>query len=601
MQDDIKLRVSVETQQSEQNVDNLNKKIDQTQDKVEDLNKEVGKTGTASIGAWGNAFERALDTVDKEAGALGGNLKEVTGSLKQAVPLIKNVNSTAIKGLTGVKAAIAATGIGALILAITTIISHWEGFTKAVGISEDKFKEFKQTVLDVLKNIVSGVVGVGNVIVQYLLTPIRTGIEAFKGLGNVIKDVFTGNWKAIKDDATNAIKGISSAIEKGFNIKESYQKGKEFGNKFIEGVVTTFTYKKPELDGKVGGALKGTGKKAGKEAGDQAGEEFVKTFAARVEADTKLVETLKKNYRNALEEVNKYISKYNADTRWEKEEERLAASFDDTYAKAKVKLKRSKEESLAEIDEWLHQLKNMALEAYALSQTAVTPELKIEAYAQLQKISQAYQELLENRQTLEWNFFNENTKLLNEFDERRLESTKKTLQEEVLLYADALQSIGSIYGTLAEMEEDRIRRQVEAGEITEEQAKKQFETVKAWQYAETWINTLAGMTAALMAPSMQGLGIPGWIAAATQAASLLATGIAQTIKIKNTQFGSGPSGGGGNAGMAGATPLQVMSDITPSPTMNIPVSSEDTRVYILESDIQKSNNRVKVREDNTTW
>ena len=53
--------------------------------------------------------------------------------------------------------------------------------------------------------------------------------------------------------------------------------------------------------------------------------------------------------------------------------------------------------------------------------------------------------------------------------------------------------------------------------------------------------------------------------------------------------------------MAGATPLQVMSDLTPSPTMNIPVSSEDTRVYILESDIQKSNKRVKVREDNTTW
>ena len=180
---------------------------------------------------------------------------------------------------------------------------------------------------------------------------------------------------------------------------------------------------------------------------------------------------------------------------------------------------------------------------------------------------------------------------------------KQIMLEEVQSYADAANSIADIFGTVAEAEEERIQRQLDAGKISEEAARSQFETVKGWQYAQTWINTIAGMTAALTAPSLQS-NPAGWVAAATQAASLLATGIAQTIKIKNTDFNGGgvSSGGSGISASPSVTPIDVRNDIQQSPTV-LPDSQSprNQRVYILERDIQDSNRRVEVRENNSTF
>ena len=190
-----------------------------------------------------------------------------------------------------------------------------------------------------------------------------------------------------------------------------------------------------------------------------------------------------------------------------------------------------------------------------------------------------------------------------EIERQGLEERKQIRIEEIQSYADAANSIADIFGTVAEAEEERIQRQLDAGEIGIEAAKSQFETVKGWQYAQTWINTIAGMTAALTAPSLQS-NPAGWVAAATQAASLLATGIAQTIKIKNTDFSGGgvSSGGSGISASPSVTPIDVRNDIQQSPTV-LPDSQSprNQRVYILERDIQDSNRRVEVRESNSTF
>ena len=190
-----------------------------------------------------------------------------------------------------------------------------------------------------------------------------------------------------------------------------------------------------------------------------------------------------------------------------------------------------------------------------------------------------------------------------EIERQGLEERKQIRIEEIQSYADAANSIADIFGTVAEAEEERIQRQLDAGEIGIEAAKSQFETVKGWQYAQTWINTIAGMTAALTAPSLQS-NPAGWVAAATQAASLLATGIAQTIKIKNTDFSGGgvSSGGSGISASPSVTPIDVRNDIQQSPTV-LPDSQSprNQRVYILERDIQDSNRRVEIRENNSTF
>ena len=97
--------------------------------------------------------------------------------------------------------------------------------------------------------VVSSVMGVGNAMLQYLLTPIRTIVEAFKGLGNIMKDVFTGQFGKIKEDATNAWEGIKNAFSKGFSIKANFETGKELGEQIINGISSPENEKKAEETG----------------------------------------------------------------------------------------------------------------------------------------------------------------------------------------------------------------------------------------------------------------------------------------------------------------------------------------------------------------
>lgn len=259
------------------------------------------------------------------------------------------------------------------------------------------------------------------------------------------------------------------------------------------------------------------------------------------------------------------------------EEEKLLRDKEPEILSILNPFKRSKEyekNQLAQIDN----LKNYYQQLYALE---TNPETK--------------QSILESLEDLE----NQKTEITVQGALER----KQIRIEEIQSYADAANSIADIFGTVAEAEEERIQRQLDAGDIGIEAAKSQFKRVKQWQYAQTWINTIAGMTAALTAPSLQS-NPAGWVAAATQAASLLATGIAQTIKIKNTDFNGGgvSSGGSGITTSPSVTPIDVRDDIQQSPTV-LPDSQSprNQRVYILERDIQDSNRRVEIRENNSTF
>ena len=259
------------------------------------------------------------------------------------------------------------------------------------------------------------------------------------------------------------------------------------------------------------------------------------------------------------------------------EEEKLLKDKEPEILSILNPFKRSREyekNQLAQIDN----LKNYYQQLYALETNAETKQSILESL-----------EDLENQKT--------------EITAQGALERKQIRIEEIQSYADAANGIADILGTVAEAEEERIQRQLDAGDIGIEAAKSQFERVKQWQYAQTWINTIAGMTAALTAPSLQS-NPAGWVAAATQAASLLATGIAQTIKIKNTDFNGGgvSSGGSGITTSPSVTPIDVRDDIQQSPTV-LPDSQSprNQRVYILERDIQDSNRRVEIRENNSTF
>ena len=213
----------------------LGKKILDINNQLKDLDASTGDF-SRNIGDYAGAFEEAFNTCLDGMSSLDGPLGELGGNVKDLVPLIKATSQAATKGLGGVRKALLSTGVGALVVSVGLLVSHWDDFRKLVGISDEQMEAFKDTAVNTLKNIISGVVGVGNVIVQSLLTPIRTVIEAFKGLGNVVRDVFTGDFKSIKEDAASAISGIASTIRDGFSFKDNYNTGVEVADSIFAGI-----------------------------------------------------------------------------------------------------------------------------------------------------------------------------------------------------------------------------------------------------------------------------------------------------------------------------------------------------------------------------
>lgn len=675
MDQDFNLNVKINTGNAVQDLLNIKSAADQAAGSVGKIGEsaqgaaqEVSKVGDAAdksipkVQGLGGAFEGVFSTALDLGSQAGGTLGDIFKSVNQAIPAVQKINSTAISGLRGVKAALASTGIGAFIVAIGVIISHWEGFLQAVGSSKEEFDTFKSKALDTLGNIVSGIVGVGNVIFQSLITPFQNVIVTVQGLGRVMGDVFSGQWGKIKEDAQNALGAIKGVWEKGFDFSGNFQKGKEAGEKFVQGVVTTFTYKAGEKAGEEfgEGLAQGAENSMSKEVSSMVDKLIdEKELQAEIDRVKKkvvpdLVQQLKEltgntdldfNGKLFTEDVVTEIAKlelaYHKNLEAIRKEEEKGLLNSQTAKELKESLEKEHNEAIESIleqrageyreegeeelkytrgqlktllelqyrrEELEHQFeedqltsggywsvgKNKALEALQLDRLNSLKKYYEEMF-KIETDPDKKQEILQDIQDVE----NQKTLIVLQASEER----KKIRLEEIQSYADAANSIADILGTVAEAEEERIQRQLDAGDISKEAAESQFKTVKQWQYAQTWINTIAGMTAALTAPSLQS-NPAGWVAAATQAASLLATGIAQTIKIKNTKFdGEGvSSGGSGITASPSVTPIDVRNDIQQSPTV-LPDSQSPRhqRVYILERDIQDSNRRVEVRENNSTF
>ena len=214
---------------------NLALKINDINNQLKDMDASVG-VFSRNVGNYSQAYEEAFKTVIGSLDDVDGLLGEVAGNVNSLFPLIKQTTAAATAGLKGIKKAIATTGIGLLIVAVGELAAHFDDVRRAVGVTDEKFQEFKSTVTGVLKTIVAGVVGVGNSILQFLITPIKTFIEVVKGAGTLIKDVFTGNFKKIKEDAVSAGNAVTNALNSGIKFKANFNKGKEFADNLIQNI-----------------------------------------------------------------------------------------------------------------------------------------------------------------------------------------------------------------------------------------------------------------------------------------------------------------------------------------------------------------------------
>ena len=180
-------------------------------------------------------------------------------------------------------------------------------------------------------------------------------------------------------------------------------------------------------------------------------------------------------------------------------------------------------------------------------------------------------------------------------------------------YGQVAQGIGDLMGTIADIWQDSIKERVKNGKITEEQGKKEFEESKKLQVATAIINGLAGVAMAVSTAMSLGP-IAGPIMAAVNSAMVIATTATQIAKIKSTSFDGGGSSISGDVAAAAATPTPAAVAYTPKYSTNVTGQSDtvnlanavnegqrDTRVYVVESDINEAGKRVEIREAESTF
>lgn len=209
---------------------------------------------------------------------------------------------------------------------------------------------------------------------------------------------------------------------------------------------------------------------------------------------------------------------------------------------------------------------------------------------------------------------------LKEIDADLAENSKKMTdikKEEAMsllnTYGQVAQGIGDLMGTISDIWQDSIKERVKNGKITEEQGKKEFEQSKKLQIATAIVNGLAGVAMAV-STSMSLGPILGPIMAAINSAMVITTTAVQIAKIKSTTFDSGGSSVGGDVASAAATPTPAAVEYTPKYSTNVTGESEtvnlanavserqkDTRVYVVESDINEAGKRVEIREAESTF
>lgn len=156
-------------------------------------------------------------------------------------------------------------------------------------------------------------------------------------------------------------------------------------------------------------------------------------------------------------------------------------------------------------------------------------------------------------------------------------------------------AIGAIIGSVASAYQAYLTQRVEGGKMSEEQAEQEFENVKAIQYAQTWINALAGAVSIWAGEGTN-------FSKAVQSASVLAQGIAATMQIANTTLGSVSSASKAVTSAAVAAPVvvnmmpqvQALTSASQEETLNARQKAQ--RVYVVYSDIAQAGKKVDVTQ-----
>lgn len=176
---------------------------------------------------------------------------------------------------------------------------------------------------------------------------------------------------------------------------------------------------------------------------------------------------------------------------------------------------------------------------------------------------------------------------LEQLEQQKLASTEEYFVAYGQIASQALSDIGGMFSALAD--------------VQDETTKEGFEQQKKYQIAAATMNMLGGVVSAwvsAMNPANSWMTIWGQIAmGAASSAAVLATGILQIQKIQQQTMNSkGSSGTKPSTGALASinAPVQYTQDVQGA---SIEGAIKDTKVYVTETDISSTQNKVSVTEN----
>ena len=444
------------------------------------------------------------------------------------------------KSLGVFKTALAATGIGALVVVLGSVISYWDEFTQAIGLSSDKLQHLGDIARGVFNVITSSLKGIAS------------------ALGKMIKGDFKGAWQELKD---------------GFNVVQN----------FNDGVAESVAKREEEMT-----------KKAQEEA-DKRAQIAAEEAKKRIEATAKLAKYERDMAQAQLrgEDAEKYS---------EKNRQIQERYFETMFALYKEDSEEYKNLVL-EKEQWLQDWENHLLEQNKEGQTE-DPEAKKQeeqkkararALEDFNESLKSEQQLLKERYDMLVQAAKEAGQATTDI-EQWYEDEKNRIHEEGLKKEQALNklryqsyrtmalTVGDILGNMSDMMADG----------TEEQ--------KGLAIAATTINMLVGIQEALSGVWTTHSGIWDIALAAAQAASIATSGIATISKIQQVRpDGSGP-GPVSTPPVSIPTVINASPDFSQTVDGAMTQTSiRDQRVFVLEHDITDTQKKVEVAESRAAY
>lgn len=539
-------------------------------------NYESGVKGiVARMDEWGETLKNlppTLGSVKEKVGQVGETMQLVgknplMGTIGLLAPIILKIasalreNETAIGAVNKVMSALQP--VFDLMSSALEKIAGW------VSQAVDYFVSLAGESGGTFKNIISGAIGVGNVILQTLLTPVRNTIELFKGLGKVVKSVFQGDFAEAKKSAKEALEGIGESFKKGFSFSENFNVGKAIAERMIDAP------KQPKT------------KTESVKAGEQVAKSFVSGFEKGLKDGIEDID-IDAEIAQAIAEIDAEIQKA-----WEKSEKTAQNKLGliDKWSERQLRLNseltedtRTKEDREYEIISTANQRKLDLLRQYsqeALDMGNIDTHLEYE-----QQIADLSVEIMDNQMV--------RRKELRDRDE---ENEKKWMKNILSITMAASSATSQIMSEIADSYEEN-------GVANVREAKK----IKNLRVASATLDMLQGAVTAFS--SAQSLGpFVGPIVGGINAAAVLTLGAMQISKIKQVAVDGASSQTPATSAQVSAPQLEMAS--IPSVRSITTASEEDRlnriaesqesmeskmsqRVYILQSDIEAAGQQRKV-------